>query len=237
MTTPTTAEQIEDIRQEFTREYSDYYGETHEELDEKQIIQCVFDLRATIARLEGELDVAKTAHKIVCGALAESAEQYKELRTRADVAERRVEALVELVQSVRDDAQTTIDLYNKNGPQWTSRESGAEYYDASYVIVNAEERIAKIDAALDVLRSDAAEQNATKIHNQQETKYTSPFPEYGDHMTVEDFKKYVEIGEFIDYDGYGHPTKDGKVDESTCVVPSEVDQIPPDATGILWFNR
>lgn len=39
-----------------------------------------------------ERDVSATAHKIACGALAESAEQYKELRHRAERAERVVEA-------------------------------------------------------------------------------------------------------------------------------------------------
>ena len=51
-----------------------------------------------------------------------------------------------LVQ-VRDDLQCTIDLYNKNGPMWTSRESGAEYYDASFVVDSAQEKIDAIDAA------------------------------------------------------------------------------------------
>lgn len=53
------------------------------------------------------------------------------------------------LESLQSDAQCTIDLYNKNGPTWTSRDSGAEYYDASYVIGSAEERIATIKAVLD----------------------------------------------------------------------------------------
>lgn len=52
------------------------------------------------------------------------------------------------LESLQSDAQCTIDLYNKIGPTWTSRDSGAEYYDASYVIGSAEERIATIKAAL-----------------------------------------------------------------------------------------
>jgi predicted nucleic acid-binding Zn-ribbon protein len=44
------------------------------------------------------------------------------------------------------DAETTIDQYDRNGPQWTTK-TGSEYYDASYVIESARERIATIDAA------------------------------------------------------------------------------------------
>ena len=60
----------------------------------------------------------------------------------------RIAKLRAALKSLQSDAQCTIDLYNKNGPTWTSRDSGAEYYDASYVIGSAEERIATIKAAL-----------------------------------------------------------------------------------------
>ena len=44
--------------------------------------------------------------------------------------------------------QFTLDEYGKNGPQWTSRESGEEYYSASHVTVSAEEAIERLTAAL-----------------------------------------------------------------------------------------
>ena len=44
----------------------------------------------------------------------------------------RIAELEALIAQIRKDAQTTLDQYNKNGPQWTS-DSGNEYYDASYV--------------------------------------------------------------------------------------------------------
>jgi hypothetical protein len=34
-----------------------------------------------------------------------------------------------------------------------------------------------------------------------------------DVYTVEEFKEFVKSGMFIDYDGYGHPVKDGFADE------------------------
>jgi hypothetical protein len=60
--------------------------------------------------------------------------------------------------------------------------------------------------------------------------------DFGDLMTVEEFREAVKHGSFIDYDGSGHPMKDGKMSRFD-VYPSEVDEIPKDATHILWFNR
>jgi hypothetical protein len=67
--------------------------------------------------------------------------------------------------------------------------------------------------------------------------YTEPVPEHGDVMPVEDFRHAVRHGLFIDYDGYGYPARDGRCDESVCVLPSKVNDIPTDATHIVWFNR
>ena len=55
--------------------------------------------------------------------------------------------------------------------------------------------------------------------------------------TVAEFRRQVEKGFFIDYDGFGHPVRDGLADESDIVKPSRVKEIPPDATHIVWFNR
>ena len=67
--------------------------------------------------------------------------------------------------------------------------------------------------------------------------YTDEVPtSYGDLMTVEDFRGNCEGGGFIDYDGFGHPVKDGKASKQR-IYPSERNQIPKDATHIIWFNR
>ena len=60
---------------------------------------------------------------------------------------RRVEVEKALAE-VKAGAENTIDFYNRNGPQWTSRETGQEYYSASYVMDSAEETIALIAATL-----------------------------------------------------------------------------------------
>lgn len=58
-----------------------------------------------------------------------------------------------------------------------------------------------------------------------------------DVYTVEEFKAHCKSGSFVDYDGYGHPVKDGLEDNSIYIKPSNVATIPKDATHINWFNR
>jgi hypothetical protein len=68
-------------------------------------------------------------------------------------------------------------------------------------------------------------------------EYTDDIPKnYGDVMTVEDFKEACESGGFIDYDGFGNPAKDGKASEQR-IFPSQRGLIPADATHIVWYNR
>lgn len=55
--------------------------------------------------------------------------------------------LREAMEAVRKSREFVIEQYEKNGPQWTS-EMNNEYYDASYVIDDAHEVIATVDAAL-----------------------------------------------------------------------------------------
>ena len=58
-----------------------------------------------------------------------------------------------------------------------------------------------------------------------------------DVYTVDEFRERCKDGSLIDYDGFGHPVKDGKQDRSVNVYPSGLDAIPDDATHIIWFNR
>lgn len=58
-----------------------------------------------------------------------------------------------------------------------------------------------------------------------------------DVYTIDEFRECCESGSFIDDDGYGHPVKDGKADESIDIYPSSLGDIPSDATHIVWFNR
>lgn len=60
---------------------------------------------------------------------------------------------------------------------------------------------------------------------------------HDDIYTVEEFKIMVKHGVLIDYDGFGYPMKDGLADDEILVYPSRVDDIPEDATHVVWFNR
>ena len=67
-------------------------------------------------------------------------------------------------------------------------------------------------------------------------EYNQDVPEYGELMTVEQFRQYVKSGMFIDYDGFGCPVKDGKMADLQ-ISPSTSQLIPSSATHICWFNR
>lgn len=56
--------------------------------------------------------------------------------------------LREALGTLREDHQYTLDQYDTNGPGWTSRETGAQYYSAGYVLDIARDHIARIKAAL-----------------------------------------------------------------------------------------
>jgi len=59
-----------------------------------------------------------------------------------------------------------------------------------------------------------------------------------DIYTVEEFLSICKIGGFIDYDGYGHPVKDKRADDSITVLPSNAEKtIPKGFTHIVWYNR
>lgn len=64
------------------------------------------------------------------------------------------------------------------------------------------------------------------------SKYNQPLTNYGHLMTIEEFKGFL----FIDYDGHGHPVKDNKM-SGHYIKPSKLDQIPEDATHIMWYNK
>ena len=62
--------------------------------------------------------------------------------------------------------------------------------------------------------------------------------DYSDLMTVKEYLICITTGMFTDYDGYGYAVKDCHIDESKSIFPSSgIDNIPNDATHIIWFNR
>mgnify|MGYP000845426080 CR=1 FL=1 len=68
------------------------------------------------------------------------------------------------------------------------------------------------------------------------TEYVEEIPDYGDLMTVENFKESVKYGALIDYDGHGLVVKDRKM-AKWVMYPSIAHLIPEDATHVMWFNK
>lgn len=58
-----------------------------------------------------------------------------------------------------------------------------------------------------------------------------------DTIPVDEFIRACENNEFIDNDGFGHPAKDGKLDDHIYIFPSQIDDIPDTATHIVWYNK
>lgn len=72
-------------------------------------------------------------------------EDWEELELKAEQEIQRLRLVLEEIQHRH---QTTLDLYEKNGPTWTSRETGAEYYDAGYVTDTASEIVELINGTM-----------------------------------------------------------------------------------------
>lgn len=58
-----------------------------------------------------------------------------------------------------------------------------------------------------------------------------------DVYTVAEFRECCDCGAFIDYDGFGQPIKNNMINTAITVIPSKVNEIPEDATHIVWYNR
>jgi hypothetical protein len=58
-----------------------------------------------------------------------------------------------------------------------------------------------------------------------------------DIYSVEDFHEMCEDHTLTDYDGFGHPIKNGYRDPSHFIVPSQRHKIPDDVTHIQWYNK
>jgi len=76
-----------------------------------------------------------------------------------------------------------------------------------------------------------------KVEFSETGRYGTGPDDEDDVYTIEEFKECVKSGTFIDYDGYGYPVKDNLADEDIMIKPSSIEEIPDDATHIVWFNR
>jgi len=81
------------------------------------------------------------------------------------------------------------------------------------------------------------EEEIIKIVEMNMSPYSEEVSEDDCLLTIEEFLNDVKAGGLIDYDGYGNPVKNGKINPSIKIYPSSVDSIPKDATHICWYNR
>lgn len=65
-----------------------------------------------------------------------------------------------------------------------------------------------------------------------------PIPEYGEHMTREEFESACKSGCFIDYDGHGCYATEIEMSK-IVIVPSDLRNgwQYPDFTHVVWFNK
>jgi hypothetical protein len=65
-----------------------------------------------------------------------------------------------------------------------------------------------------------------------------PIPNYGDHMTIEEFREYVRSGLFTDYDGMGYYATATEIsDEMVDLSEIKVGYKPEKYTYVVWFNK
>lgn len=65
-----------------------------------------------------------------------------------------------------------------------------------------------------------------------------PIPEYGDLMTLEEFREGVRSGMLTDYDGEGQYATATQMSD-VCVSPSDVASglVDKGFTHVVWFNK
>jgi hypothetical protein len=65
-----------------------------------------------------------------------------------------------------------------------------------------------------------------------------PLPDYGDHMTLQEFIDACKSGCFIDYDGHGYYATATEMSD-VLAQPSAIvhGQIRTDFTHVMWFNK
>ena len=76
----------------------------------------------------------------------------------------------------------------------------------------------------------------SRAADRAQERYKEDIPIYGHLMTREEWLTAVKEGALVDYDGMGCASN-GKKCSREYVVPSKADELPADATHVVWFNR
>jgi len=67
--------------------------------------------------------------------------------------------------------------------------------------------------------------------------YNEDVPSYGTLYAVSHFTTLVQNKVLKDYDGYGFPVKDNKMNPHCTILATQYKSIPAEATHIVWFNK
>lgn len=68
-------------------------------------------------------------------------------------------------------------------------------------------------------------------------KYSTPVNRMeGELVSLNRFHSSIQIGAINDEDGFGYPAKNGMMDTSNMILTSRPQDIPKDATHILWIK-
>jgi hypothetical protein len=86
-----------------------------------------------------------------------------------------------------------------------------------------------------------AELEKLKAKRKKKEPEWEPIPDYGDHMTWEDFVSAVKTGGFIDYDGHGNLATATECSDKN-IVPSQITRPsgykkPAWCSHVVWYNR
>lgn len=101
----------------------------------------VTDIEARLRRNSDDCSGHEPSLSLLQRTAEEAADTIATLRKQLENAR-------EALRQVLADEMQVIDGYERNGPSFTSPDTGFEYYEASYVLDAARERVATIDEAL-----------------------------------------------------------------------------------------
>lgn len=114
---------------------------------------------------------------------------------------------------------------------------------AGVEILGVVETEAEVNALIDKAQATMEPKPGTwKFHYEElpelavsESSYVHPMPTHGIAMPRHLWLERVEAGSFVDGDGFCTPVKNGKTNRQ-IITPSQAEQLPADATHVLWFN-
>lgn len=77
-----------------------------------------------------------------------------------------------------------------------------------------------------------------KATEHKEQQDMDDYDVFGEVMSVEEFRQCVDVGMFVDDDGFGYACDvDGNEYTNIKVMPSQADAIPDHVDYVVWYNK